>query len=55
MDIAPSPDYATIARACGCYGEKVQQPEDVQSAINRALEEVRAVNPAVLDVAVEAQ
>jgi len=55
MDIAPSPDYATIARACGCYGEKVQHPEDIHGALKRALEEVRAGNPAVLDVVVEAQ
>ena len=55
MDIAPSPDFALIAQACGCYGEKVQNLEDIQPAIKRALEEVRVGNPVVLDVAVEAQ
>jgi len=46
------PDFAAIARACGCQGERVEDPADVDAAMARA----RAANdegiPAVLDVAV---
>ena len=32
------PDFATIAQACGCYGERVEDPEDAAGAVSRALE-----------------
>jgi acetolactate synthase-1/2/3 large subunit len=42
-------DYTAIARAFGCYGERVTRPEDIKPALERALE---SNLPAVLDVQV---
>ena len=41
-------DHAAMARAFGMYGERVERPEDLPSAIQRAL----ANRPALLDVVV---
>ncbi|HWK43975.1 MAG TPA: thiamine pyrophosphate-binding protein [Stellaceae bacterium] len=43
------PDFATIARACGCYGEKVEAPEEIDAALQRAQQANRQGQPAVLD------
>ncbi|WP_326541894.1 thiamine pyrophosphate-binding protein [Pseudorhodoferax sp.] len=46
------PDFALLAKACGCHGEQVTQPEMVRPALERA----RAANargvPAVIDFVV---
>ncbi len=42
-------DYGAAARAFGCYGEKVESPEQLRPALARALE---AGIPAVLDVTI---
>lgn len=42
-------DYGPAARAFGCYGEKVESPEQLRPALTRALE---AGMPAVLDVSI---
>jgi acetolactate synthase I/II/III large subunit len=39
-------DYAAMARALGAHGERVENPEDLEAAILRAL----ANAPAVIDV-----
>jgi len=53
VDITPPPDYALIAQACGAYGQTVDEPEDVQSALKDALEQVRQGKPAVVDVRID--
>lgn len=40
-------DHAAIARACDCFGERVDSPEQFASALERALKDPR---PAVIDV-----
>jgi acetolactate synthase-1/2/3 large subunit len=45
-------DFAAIARACGCHGEQVEDPADVEGAFERALEANRRGVPAVVDVTV---
>lgn len=49
------PDFAALARACHCHGERVEDPERVRGAI----EEAKAANdrgkPAVLDFAVASE
>jgi len=50
MDIAPSPDYALIAQACQAYGQRVEEPSALPSALKEALGQVRRGRPAVLDV-----
>ena len=48
-DFAVQPDFARIAEACGCSGERVEDPADVDAAVSRALEANAAGIPAVLD------
>jgi acetolactate synthase-1/2/3 large subunit len=43
------PDFAKIAEACGCYGEQITEPTDVDGAITRALAANEKGIPAVLD------
>ncbi|MEK9659680.1 MAG: thiamine pyrophosphate-requiring protein [Chloroflexota bacterium] len=53
IDITPSPDYAVLAQASRAYGEKVEDPNQVPPALQRALEQVRAGRCAVLDVRIK--
>ena len=53
MDIAPSPNYALIAQACYAYGQIVEDPSALKSALRKALNQVRRGRPAVLDVRIE--
>lgn len=46
------PDFARIAEACGCRGERVEDPDEVDAAVARALEANGGGVPAVLDFAV---
>lgn len=46
------PDFAAIARGCACFGERVEDPLEVDAAVTRALEANQRGIPAVLDVAV---
>ena len=48
-DFNVQPDFAKIAQACGCYGERITDPTDVKDAIARALTENEKGIPAVLD------
>jgi acetolactate synthase I/II/III large subunit len=43
------PDFARIAEACGCRGERVEDPAEVGAAVARALEANAAGIPVVLD------
>lgn len=51
-DFTVQPDFATIARACGCHGEHVEDPDGVDAAIARAREANESGIPAVLDFVV---
>ncbi len=51
-DFVVQPDFAAIAQACGCHGERVEHSEDVTGALERALAANRAGRPAVVDVLV---
>jgi acetolactate synthase-1/2/3 large subunit len=46
VDLPPT-NYAEIAKGFGCYGEKIEKPEDIKPAIQRAIESKK---PAVIDV-----
>jgi acetolactate synthase-1/2/3 large subunit len=45
----PSIDYSKIARGFGCYGEKIEKPEEIKPALQRAIESKK---PAVIDVTI---
>lgn len=42
------PDFAAVAEGCGCYGENVTDPGEIEAAFRRALEANAAGRPAVL-------
>ena len=46
VDLPPI-NYAEIAKSFGCHGEKIENPEDIKPAIQRAIESKK---PAVIDV-----
>lgn len=53
INIQPSPDYAAIARACGVFGQKIEEPAEIIPSLKNALELVRGGQPVVLDVRVD--
>ena len=53
VDITPPPEYAAIAQACHCYGQKVEDPSEIQPALKTGLEQVHGGKPAVLDIRIE--
>jgi acetolactate synthase I/II/III large subunit len=48
-DFRVQPDFAAIAAACGCYGERIEDPAEVAAAFGRALAANERGFPAVLD------
>ncbi|MCR4392863.1 MAG: thiamine pyrophosphate-binding protein [Dehalococcoidales bacterium] len=50
VEIAPPPDYAMIARACGAYGRTVQEPDELIEAFREGFREVEGGRCAVLDI-----
>lgn len=48
----PPPDFAAEARAAGAHGEQVDDPQEVEGALNRALAATRDGQPAVVAVRV---
>lgn len=48
VDLPPI-NYAKIAKSFGCYGEKIEKPEDIKPALKRAMESKK---PAVIDVSI---
>jgi acetolactate synthase I/II/III large subunit len=51
-DFKTQPDFAGVAKACGCHGEQVSAPGEIDSAIARALQANEQGVPAVLDFVV---
>jgi acetolactate synthase-1/2/3 large subunit len=49
---AVQPDFALIAQACKCYGEKVEDPHQIKAALGRAIDANNQGVPAVLDFVV---
>jgi acetolactate synthase-1/2/3 large subunit len=48
-----APDHAALARSCHAYGERVEDPAEVEAAIGRALAAVASGQSAVLDVIID--
>ena len=48
--IAPSPEYAALAQAFGAYGEKVEEPSQVQLALERGLKALSSGKAAIIDM-----
>ena len=48
MDL-PAIDYSKIAKGFGCHGEKIENPEDIKPALQRAIDSGK---PSVLDISI---
>ncbi len=53
VGIAPQPDYTKVAEAFGAYSETVEEPNSIESALNRALQQIAMGRAALLDVILE--
>jgi acetolactate synthase-1/2/3 large subunit len=51
MDLfGPEPDFGALARSMGMWGEgPIEDPKDLRPALLRALEQVKAGKPALID------
>jgi acetolactate synthase-1/2/3 large subunit len=45
-------DFAKLAQASGCYGERVTEPAEIENALKRAMDANEGGRPAVLDFVV---
>ncbi len=52
-DFEVQPDFAKIAEAHGCFGEKIEKPQDIKIALENAVKANEENVPAVLDFVVE--
>ncbi|MFC2032199.1 thiamine pyrophosphate-dependent enzyme [Chloroflexota bacterium] len=50
VDIAPEPDYTKVAEAFDAHGERLAEPDDIEPALNRALQQIAMGKVALLDV-----
>ena len=50
VDILPRPEYSKLADAFDAYGEKIEDPGDVEPAMKRALEQLAQGKTVLLDV-----
>lgn len=52
----PDPDFATLARSFGWYAEgPIEDPKDLAAALARAIKEVKAGRPALIDAVAQAR
>jgi acetolactate synthase-1/2/3 large subunit len=52
-DFDVQPNFVQLAQACGCYGERVEEPGEVRGALERALKANEEGTPAVAVFAVD--
>jgi acetolactate synthase-1/2/3 large subunit len=50
VDLTPEPDYTKVAEAFDTYGERLEEPDDIEPALNRALQQIATGKSALLDV-----
>ena len=50
VDLQPSPDFEQTIAACGGYGERVEDPDDLVPAMERAMEKVEGGTQALLNI-----
>ena len=53
VDFTVAPDYVKIAEANQCYGERIENPNDVEQAIENALQANKEGIPAALDFVID--
>lgn len=52
-DFTVQPDFVQMAHAYSCYGERIEKPEDIRGALERALKANESGKPAILDFIVD--
>jgi acetolactate synthase-1/2/3 large subunit len=52
-DFKIQPDFVQVAKACACYGERVEKPSDIRPALERALKANHEGKPAVIEFIVD--
>ena len=50
VELAPSPRFDQIMQACGGYGEKVEDPDELVTALEKGLDAVARGVPALINV-----
>jgi acetolactate synthase-1/2/3 large subunit len=55
VDLTPEPDYAKVAEAFDAYSERLEEPDDIEPALNRALQQIATGKPALLDVILDSK
>ncbi len=53
VDLDIQADFSLVAKACHCYGEKIEDPGEIEPALHRALDANNRGVPAVLDFIVK--
>lgn len=53
--LSPSLDFAAVARATGCAGERVRAVEEIEGAVGRLVGELDGGKPALLELVVDDQ
>ncbi len=53
VDFEAQPDFAAVAKACGCYGERIEDADDIHPALERGLKQNQSGVPSVLDFVVD--
>ncbi len=53
VDFEVQPDFVAIAKACRCFGERVEKPEAIEPALQKALKANEQGVPAVLEFIVD--
>jgi len=52
--VGPEPDFAKLAQSCGWYAEgPITEPKDIAAALKRAIEKVKAGQPALVDTVLQ--
>jgi len=54
-EFAATFDFVAVARAAGCWAERVEQPAELEPALERARRANDAGQPAVVDVQVDSE
>jgi len=52
-DFKVQPDFVKMAHAYSCYGERVEKPAEIRSALERALKANESGKPAILDIIID--
>jgi thiamine pyrophosphate-dependent acetolactate synthase large subunit-like protein len=53
VDFEAQPDFAKVAEACDCYGERVEEASTIRPALENTLKQNEFGIPAVLDFIVD--